>query len=232
MKLKKIASLMLAGIMAVSMLAGCKSSNNGGNGNDNDDTTVVPSTSAIVTAFNNGQDEANDVKVNFTSDASLDAALKKAVENDGDYINSAALMADVAKLMGKVQVYNQEAFATSKTEDKNITNNQTITYFGVEAFDSDLYWTAEDVVNDAARKMNDFIANGKTVSGTKYTLDKNNMNATENGVAAEDLPGDKYFAFSYTGTVSLVSAQQEGGSTAYYVAWTITQTATEQTVKA
>ena len=36
MKLKKIASLMLAGVMAVSMLAGCSNGNNGGNnGGDN-----------------------------------------------------------------------------------------------------------------------------------------------------------------------------------------------------
>ena len=31
MKLKKIASLMLAGVMAVSMLAGCNTTSNGGN---------------------------------------------------------------------------------------------------------------------------------------------------------------------------------------------------------
>ena len=49
MKLKKIASLALAGVMAVSMLAGCKGGNTvvDGNGNAN-----VPS---IVTAVNNGQ---------------------------------------------------------------------------------------------------------------------------------------------------------------------------------
>ena len=39
MKLKKIASLMLAGVMAVSMLAGC--SGNGSNNNNNNDETVI-----------------------------------------------------------------------------------------------------------------------------------------------------------------------------------------------
>ena len=40
MKLKKIASLMLAGVMAVSMLAGCKGSANSGE----EENPVVPTT--------------------------------------------------------------------------------------------------------------------------------------------------------------------------------------------
>ena len=39
MKLKKIASLALAGIMAVSMLAGCK---DGGNGNSGLPAAIIP----------------------------------------------------------------------------------------------------------------------------------------------------------------------------------------------
>ena len=49
MKLKKIASLALAGIMAVSMLAGCSNGSNSGN-NENNDGNVTPVTSKIVDA--------------------------------------------------------------------------------------------------------------------------------------------------------------------------------------
>ena len=54
MKLKKIASLAMAGVMAVSMLAGCS----GTNVDDDNDVVVTPSASSIVTAVNNGQSAA------------------------------------------------------------------------------------------------------------------------------------------------------------------------------
>ena len=46
MKLKKIASLMLAGVMAVSMLAGCKGSANSGE----EENPVVPTTGIVADA--------------------------------------------------------------------------------------------------------------------------------------------------------------------------------------
>ena len=79
MKLKKIASLMLAGVMAVSMLAGCS-------GNTIDDTQkpeepdVTPSTSASAETFVAAL--SNDARNNVTAvaNADLDAALEDAVE--------------------------------------------------------------------------------------------------------------------------------------------------------
>ena len=59
MKLKKIASLALAGIMAVSMLAGCNGSSSSST------TTERETTTGIVAAVNNGQDKTNEVKVNL-----------------------------------------------------------------------------------------------------------------------------------------------------------------------
>ena len=85
MKLKKIASLMLAGVMAVSMLTAC-------GGNTIDDTqkpeepNVTPSTSASAqTLVNNMSKEAQN-KVTAVSNGDLDAALKSAVE---DYFSNA-----------------------------------------------------------------------------------------------------------------------------------------------
>ena len=77
MKLKKIASLVLAGLMAVSMLAGC-----GDNSSSNNNGTVVEpgNSTIIVDAANDAQDPANDVKVTFTSDAKLLSALQGAIE--------------------------------------------------------------------------------------------------------------------------------------------------------
>ena len=97
MKLKKIASLMLAGVMAVSMLTAC-------GGNTTDDTqkpeepNVTPSTSASAqTLVNNMSKEAQN-KVTAVSNGDLDAALKSAVE---DYFSNA----DVVKYGQVFEIY-------------------------------------------------------------------------------------------------------------------------------
>ena len=64
MKLKKIASLMLAGIMAVSMLAGCKSATE-----PTEEPEVTPVTGAAATV--NGELDANKDKINFTDNTVL-----------------------------------------------------------------------------------------------------------------------------------------------------------------
>ena len=71
MKLKKIASLALAGVMAVSMLTACDTASNG-NTNGNDDVIVTPVPTSIVTAVNDGQSATNDVKINFPTDDDAD----------------------------------------------------------------------------------------------------------------------------------------------------------------
>ena len=80
MKLKKIASLALAGIMAVSMLAGCKD----GSG---DDTPVVPETptvSGIADAANGERTDymKNSMKLSFAESTALSDALKAAVGSE------------------------------------------------------------------------------------------------------------------------------------------------------
>ncbi len=97
MKLKKIASMMLAGVMAVSMLTAC-------GGNTTDDTqkpeepNVTPSTSASAqTLVNNMSKEAQN-KVTAVSNGDLDAALKSAVE---DYFSNA----DVVKYGQVFEIY-------------------------------------------------------------------------------------------------------------------------------
>ena len=81
MKLKKIASLMLAGVMAVSMLAGCSgSSDNGGNGGASSNPN--PSTgnyTETVLAKTNGVTKA---RLNVSTNSKLDDAVEFAAEND------------------------------------------------------------------------------------------------------------------------------------------------------
>ena len=84
MKLKKIASLMLAGIMAVSMLAGCKS---GTTPNDDSSSSEVTTVSDAASAINAALDEAKDT-ISFTGSDELANAVKTYFNNHpikGDY---------------------------------------------------------------------------------------------------------------------------------------------------
>ncbi len=110
MKLKKIASLMLAGVMAVSMLTAC-------GGNTTDDTQkpeepdVTPSTSASAqTLVSNMKKEAQN-KVTAVANSDLTAALQSAVT---DYFSNA----DVVKY-GKVFEIRDTWYGMTSADARN-----------------------------------------------------------------------------------------------------------------
>ena len=92
MKLKKIASLALAGIMAVSMLAGCKS-----NPADPEDpnTPIVPSASNLTGYMNDLLSSAEEKVLTFSENATLNDALK-AVALDKDKVQADDITAALA----------------------------------------------------------------------------------------------------------------------------------------
>ena len=101
MKLKKIASLMLAGIMAVSMLAGCKSgSTNNGNAGS---SSSQPTTTGVVAAVESGIKSWNsdleiDVKSSGTFNDAIDALFAKNFDgriNDGVIVRTMNWVFDV-----------------------------------------------------------------------------------------------------------------------------------------
>ena len=112
MKLKKIASLMLAGVMAVSMLAGCNNGPVNDNTGDNNGNVVTPT--SIVTAVNNGQSATNRVKIDFTADAALDSALTKAVKSIGDHRDEVGLNDELVRLTGN-DLIDTQMFYTGDT---------------------------------------------------------------------------------------------------------------------
>ena len=208
MKLKKIASLALAGVMAVSMLAGCSNGSNGNANSGNGNTVVTPSASGIVSAFNNGQDEDNKAKVTFSSDATFDAAVKKAIENAGNAASKEWIKVLVAGLTGANGNSSWDDFATDATKD-----GEKVTVLNVETYGSGFYWTESAAMEQAAREVNEEIAELKAT--------------TKNATMHEK---DSYYDYTYTGNVSMVAAQQESGATIYYVAYTVTRTASAQKV--
>ena len=94
MKLKKIASLMLAGVMAVSMLAGCATANVEPEQPEKPET---PATSAAADALYSELTGSAKEKVTAVADADLDSALDNAVAkywNYGSMINHTDVFQD------------------------------------------------------------------------------------------------------------------------------------------
>ena len=84
MKLKKIASLMLAGIMAVSMLAGCKTASNNGNGGEGEGEGTQTSGYSAVMA-DAVSDKVKDMDhVTFQDNGNDQTALKNAMNYLGE----------------------------------------------------------------------------------------------------------------------------------------------------
>ena len=98
MKLKKIASLALAGVMAVSMLAGCNTVSNEPE-QPNDDQVVVSDATNMLYSELSGSAKA---MVTATANADLDKALQNAADKYWDYNSTAK----IDKLTNVTTVWN------------------------------------------------------------------------------------------------------------------------------
>ena len=219
MKLKKIASLALAGIMAVSMLAGCKS-----NPADPENPTNPETTTGIVAAMNNGQSATNKIKVTFSSDASVEAGMTAALKALGDgaaTTNANTLTELVASRTGITTdvgmsiVSDPDDETDGNLDDADKVDGKVITGLTVFRVDDVLTETAAE--RKAVSQIDAIIAN---LPDTTFVDDK-----TSTGTGN----GEKYADYSYTGTINMVSVENSNGTTSYYVGYTITRTATVST---
>ena len=106
MKLKKIASLALAGIMAVSMLAGCK---DGGNSNSGSSSSE-PTTTNVVTYANDVLSASEKEVFTFTSSTNLDTILKN-VATDTSKFDSTG----IERVFNSTSVVNAQVQRIKKT---------------------------------------------------------------------------------------------------------------------
>ena len=222
MKLKKIVSLALAGVMAVSMLAGC--ANNGGNGgNDSGKEPVTQPATGVAAAFNDAQSSTNKAKVVFSNDASLDAALAKAVKMNGQGADWDDVSQDVQYITGLV---SKGTFIWKGTYNNVLVDNTTDSVDGATATfarciqlnSSSGVWSEEAAINKVASEI-DGIAS--VLLDTTYSEEKDN----------ETEEGETYYDYSYTGTASMVSVDNTDGTTDYYFFYTITQTCKAEVLK-
>ena len=200
MKLNKVLALALSGIMAVSMLAGCSNNTNGGKDEQ------VPAT-GIVAAVNNGQSADNKVKITFTADATLDSSLNKAIIAAGEDANFDAVQ---VKLMPMLK----DAVAVTTSDIAQTLNTKKVgKVTGVEVFSINGLYSEEAAEKEAAKSIDAMIATLK-----------------ENTVTGNTKVGDTYYKYDYTGSVSMVKASKNDGTTTYFVAVAITSNTTKATV--
>ena len=212
MKLKKIASLMLAGVMAVSMLAGCS---NGTKPDDDKKDPVVNTglTGSVIAAL----DEDTTKNVTFSADSNLQAVLEKVVKNVG-YDGLSTLKADalvtVDPDLGKYAPLPVVSMRQrSENTDKEVQTAVGLVYVNGQGMN------AETVAKELAKKIDAEDVNGNTGEWADLMLDSDNYT---------DKDGEYWYDFAYTaGVASVEVSDAVNGQTAYVVAYTVTRTPTK-----
>ena len=208
MKLKKIASLMLAGIMAVSMLAGCE----GKSDNNEEKNPVVPVTSDIVTWANDALDGKAKGVFKFESDAKVDEALK-AVATDSTKYGSADIAAAMSN-MTFAGAYDEDL--SDELMDKLGLDQASQSWFSNVTVDGKdkvvgyVYVLSDKLTEKAAIEV---VADGTeaAMTSTNFPTSKNNYNV------------------DYSADISAVkvTAPDNAKHSVWVIATVITQTATE-----
>ena len=212
MKLKKIASLALAGIMAVSMLAGCSN----GTGSKDDGTAVVVSgmTGKVIAALD---EDITDV-VSFSSSTTLENLLKKAVQNAGTAFKTNITKNDLKNIENTLTI-NELPVAAAGTE-KDAKNEKSYT-FVMNMEKGDVGASAEYVANQLAARFDTFKVEDAAADNTMAKLDKNSVNYTKDETTY-------WYNYSYKAEMAVVEITDAvTGQTSYALACTITRTPTK-----
>ena len=215
MKLKKIASLMLAGVMAVSMLAGCS---NGTKPDDDKKDPVVDSSLAgqVIAALN----EDTTKVVSFGSDSDLDAAVAKLIENFGVNNLTKITASELKKINDDIS--GEDKFDFGMKDHK-------------PAAEKDAKEASVTVVLD--QKQLGELKGASTEYAVKVIADKiddeiEDLELKENSQTYnyDDDKGDFWYDFSYTGNLSVTEVKNAvTGVSSYVVVCTIARTSAEQT---
>ena len=213
MKLKKIASLMLAGVMAVSMLAGCNTASNGGNNGEGEGEGQVSTSNSATILHDAMKGDARKMTTPVANTA-LDTALKNAVdtyfqnteykdvlnfnkvENVGGKMYEALVSA-----MGAKKSINPELYAGANN-DKVTT---AVLLYAVEASVSDTYALEKvaDEIQYSVAGLNETSANGEW--NYTYTVSASIVTKTVTSSILEGVTGGvKYIAVAVTQTPTKV----------------------------
>ena len=226
MKLKKIASLMLAGVMAVSMLAGCNTASNGGN-NEGEGEGEGTTTTGYSVAFGDKVEKLNATvkgmdNVTFADNASDQAALEDALNNAG------ALQI----LIGTVHSHVSVANAIPGAIRTDFMDAAKLNRYGIDNTAGEVF-NGTNTINRTTKVGSVYYVDG-TVSMDKV-LDQladrlNGLFETLQKDSTEDNDKEETWDFDYTISVSVVNKTSDvidwyNGSV-NVIAVTVTRTAT------
>ena len=205
MKLKKIASLMLAGVMAVSMLAGCSGKGtNGANGNNDPIVTSGVDATGVIAKL----DKDTTDKVEFTASSSLQSDLTVYANALGD----GALDKDIV------------------TNDKNMSSLVWIADLDiVKDFTSDEDAQTRFFIGVLPTSVSDTYA----VRLIAEAVDENvaGLKLADNNITTNVNDGDEYVKYDYTGDIAVVKVEDTLGQSGYVYAYTITRTPSDAKVE-
>ena len=220
MKLKKIASLMLAGVMAVSMLAGCsgKGNNSGNNNGDGVVTATGVNADTVIAALKDATTEA--VKVTASSE------LQNELETVVKYLGDASFS------IGNDDVnFNNDVLSL-------MANFTGVDYVNGFNFDVEAeYKKAQTVIFTCA--TSEIVGNDVDDTLSKLAIARDIDNNIGNLVMKENSLGDgemvadgrDYYTFDYTAELAVVEVSDAAGRTAYVYACTVTCTPSAATVE-
>ena len=202
MKLKKIASLMLAGIMAVSMLAACGEGKGNSSSSSSSSEVPVGGAAAIV----NAELDKNKDKIEFVNDSYVENILASYYEKNvparlNNYDNAVTVNQTVNETTGVATVVNTQTGSVGTEFAEVLASNNTTKQSEVEVY---------------------------ILSGTKLNKDGalklvgqyiDTLNLPDEGATGTNK------IYSYSGSVAIVKAETKGKTeSAWVVAITITQT--------
>ena len=239
MKLKKIASLALAGVMAVSMLTACNTTSNDNDDNQDDDI-VIPVDDSFAVDINNELNTAQKNTLTITADSDLEALLNKVADKFDDHsLQITAGEVVTAFVLDSQSTVPQDArHLMGLKDDASLTTavngNKTYSWapdgwatVGGKGHDLWKYFGK----NDSTETTLDFIVvdGGQTEEGLAHEVAKKlGELMTEKRMPGEAVVNTKDYDYDYTGHVASIKLDNLRGDESFYVvAVEITKTPTE-----
>ena len=228
MKLKKIASLMLAGVMAVSMLAGCKDNGNGGNGGEGEGEnggTVTGYSAVMADAVNSAVKDMDYVTFNDNS------ADETALKNSLNYLATGPI-GDIVKNQ-KTPEQIQAGWGTNwKMMQESLVKDLKLDNGNMNEGDMNLYWfngtatTGEHRVNRNVKCGVVYAVDGVVGANEAVKMVASSITDELAQLDETGTTGGLTFDYSYVVSVS-VANKTVGDNTANFILVTVSRTATQ-----
>ena len=214
MKLKKIASLMLAGVMAVSMLAGCSGNGNGGasSENQNDEPTGV-NAAAVIAAL----DEDTTKNVTFSASSDLQKTLEDAIKVANGAVEEVE-MSDLQKIDADLSTTKLSTVADDTNYDDKELTEQSFTFIktvGATNRDAGNY-TDKYTVNELADQIDDATVTIDSKAWKDLPLESDEYTSKDDN--------SKFtVSFNYAADVAVATGTSLNGDSIAYVVVTVTR---------